>query len=112
MTFRAIWFLREFLYEFSSRKIPEIADCIYTSYQKTLRQYHNWVVRSIFSLAMRSLPTTSAFLEGLATHNQDYLNNKDLFLEQIKKDMTTLVDGIDISLNLINEFYSKNNLET
>jgi hypothetical protein len=88
-----------------------ILECVYISYQKTLRQYHNWVVRSIFSLAMRSLPTKEAFLEGLAVDNKDYLNNKKLFEYQIKMDMKLLVGGIDVSLSLINEFYTKNNLE-
>jgi hypothetical protein len=60
---------------------------------------------------MRSLPTKEAFLEGLAVDNKDYLNNKKLFEYQIKMDMKLLVGGIDVSLSLINEFYTKNNLE-
>lgn len=109
---RAIWFLREFLYEFSNKEDPDMAMCVYESYQRTLRQYHNWVVRSIFSLAMRSLPTKESFLEGLAVDGQDYLKNKQLFENQCKMDMKVIINGIDIPLNIINEFYSKNNLET
>ena len=60
---------------------------------------------------MRSLPTKEAFLEGLAVDNRDFLNNKKLFECQIKMDMKLLVGGIDLSLNFINEFYIKNNLE-
>lgn len=89
-----------------------MAMCVYESYQRTLRQYHNWVVRSIFSLAMRSLPTKESFLEGLAVDGQDYLKNKQLFENQCKMDMKVIINGIDIPLNIINEFYSKNNLET
>lgn len=109
---RAVWFLREFLHEFSRKEEPDMSECVYESYQKSLRQYHNWVVRSIFSLAMRSLPSKESFLEGLAVNNQDFLKNKKLFENQVKADMKLLVSGIDISLNLLNEFYSKNNLET
>lgn len=60
---------------------------------------------------MRSLPTKEAFLEGLAVDNKDYLGNKKLFEYQVKMDMKLLVGGIDVSLNFINDFYTKNSLE-
>lgn len=82
---RGIWFLREFMYNFVNSYDPNISECVYVSYQYTLKQYHNWVVRSIFSLAMRSLPTTDDFLKGMAINQIDYNTNKQRFLYQVNQ---------------------------
>ncbi len=108
---RAICFLREFLREFSSKEKPDLNDCVYQSYQLSLRQYHNWVVRSIFSLAVRSLPTTESFLQGLAIDPQVFLDDKSEFERLIKEEMKNIYNGVDKCLNLINKFYADNRLE-
>ena len=69
--FRAVWFLREVFYELTTSKSPS-ANCITASYQRTLRQYHNWVIRGIFSLALGSLPAKESFLMSLATDVDEY----------------------------------------
>jgi pleckstrin family protein A (phosphoinositide binding specific) protein 8 len=108
---RAVWFIREFIHEFSKSVNPEMGNCVYFAYQNTLKQYHNWVVRSIFSLAMRSLPTKDDFLKGLATKPEDYLNNKTLFEKQIVEEMKKTLTSIDSLLNAIRYFYRERKLE-
>lgn len=108
---RAIWFLREFLYEFSNREKPDLSECVYISYQKSLRQYHNWVVRSIFTLALRSLPSTELFLQGLAIEPHIFLKDKKEFENQIKDEMKLIFYAIDNILKIINELYVREKLE-
>ena len=76
---RAIWFMREFMQQFVDALDPVMTECVYVSYQSTLRVHHNWVVRSLFSLAMRSLPSKDEFLKGLALNPHDFLDNKERF---------------------------------
>lgn len=108
---RAIWFLKEFMVEFSSKEKPDLTECVYLSYQNSLRQYHNWVVRSIFSIALRSLPTTDTFLQGLANDPQNYLNDKKEFERQIKNEMKVILVDIEKCLMLINNLYAEHKLD-
>jgi hypothetical protein len=88
-----------------------LTDCVCVAYQNSLKMHHNWVVRSIFSIALRSLPTTEKFVCGLANDPNDFLLNKKEFHLQIKNEMKLIFQGIDNVLNIINEFYARNNLE-
>lgn len=108
---RAIWFLKEFLLEFSHREKPELSECVVVSYQKSLRQYHNWVVRSIFSIALRSLPTTETFLQSLANEPQVFTMNKKQFELEIKDEMKLVFISIDNILKIIDQLYVDKNLE-
>jgi len=108
---RAICFLKEFLLEFSNKEQPNLNELIYLSYQRSLRQYHNWVVRSIFSIAVRSLPTTDVFLQTLAIDPKCYLNDKKNFELLIKIEMKQQFLAIDKIMNIINKFYIDKKLE-
>lgn len=81
---RAIWFMREFMRQFMQSYNPDVNECVYISYQVTLRAHHNWVVRSLFSLAMRSLPSKDDFLKGLALNPSDYTDNKERFQSKVR----------------------------
>lgn len=78
-----MWFLREFLHEFSKSHDSEMSKCVNISYQNTLKQYHNFVVRSIFSLAMRSLPSKEEFYRRLVADHAIFLENKVVFERQV-----------------------------
>ena len=108
---RGVWFLREFLYEFSTNTELDMAECVHRAYQITLKPYHNWVVKSIFSLTMRSLPSKKDFLKELAVSGDDFTNNQIVFEKQVCEDMKLTIKGIDNCLNLIKEFYLKHNLD-
>ena len=53
------------------------------AYTKTLKQYHNWVVRGIFSLALRSVPGKENFLACLSVDPNDFYNNPEGFEKQV-----------------------------
>ncbi|RNA27201.1 pleckstrin homology domain-containing family A member 8 [Brachionus plicatilis] len=108
---RAVWFLREFLSNFSKSADSVMSECVHLSYQKTLRQHHNFVVRSIFSLAMRSLPSKEDFYKRLVSDHSMYLNNKEQFENHVIEEMKLTVIGIDRVINIIKDFYTKNKLD-
>jgi hypothetical protein len=60
-----------------------MSDSIHLAYTKTLKQYHNWVVRGIFSLALRSVPGKENFLACLSVDPNDFYNNPDGFEKQV-----------------------------
>jgi len=108
---RAIWFLREFFNEFSKKKNPEMHECVYIGYQNSLRQHHNFVVRGIFKLAVKALPTKDDFIKSLAVNKDDFLENKTKFEKQILEDMKVYAVGIDKCLDLLEKFYKSHSLE-
>jgi pleckstrin family protein A (phosphoinositide binding specific) protein 8 len=73
---RALWFLSEFLREFTRSYSAVPSECLYAGYQVTLRQHHNWVVRGIFSLAMRSMPNNEDFIRNLVVNPSDLKRHK------------------------------------
>jgi pleckstrin family protein A (phosphoinositide binding specific) protein 8 len=83
---RAVWFLREFLFEFAKEN-SNMSECVYNGYQKTLKQYHNFVVRGIFSLALRSVPTKPNFLIGLALDPNDFHQDPSRFERQVSQNL-------------------------
>ena len=128
--------MKEFLSEFSVKPDPIMTECVNAAYQNTLRQYHNWVVRGIFSLAVRSLPLKDDFLKGLAVKPDDYINNKPTFekqvyydinnakktsqmlykmctcfCQQIKDDMKCIASCMHMQLEIIKKFYIDRNLD-
>jgi hypothetical protein len=60
-----------------------MGDCIQKGYAKTLKQYHNWVVRGIFSLALRSVPSKDNFFVGLSLDSSDFYNNPVEFEREV-----------------------------
>lgn len=98
---RAVWFLREFMSQFMQSYDPNVNECVYISYQVTLRAHHNWVVRSLFSLAMRSLPSKDEFLKGLAINPTDYLDNKERFQSKVSLRNKTSPTPILMNWNIL-----------
>ena len=103
--------MQEFLMEFSNKFENDMTGCVYNAYDRSLKQYHNWVVKSIFSLATRALPTKDDFLKGIAASRTDFLSNRSLFENQVIEDMRSTAKAVDLILENIKEFYVKNNLE-
>ena len=103
--------MREFLVEFSNKFESDMTECVYRAYENSLKQYHNWVVKSIFSLATRALPTKDDFLKGIAVTGQDFLSNKASFEKQVIEDMRATAKAVDVVLDNIKDFYIKNNLD-
>ena len=74
--------MRQFFYNFAKPN-SSMSDAIHTAYTKTLKQYHNWVVRGIFSLALRSVPGKENFFVGLSVDPNDFYNKPEDFEKQV-----------------------------
>ena len=103
--------MQEFLFEFSNKFENDMTGCVYKAYESSLKQYHNWVVKGIFSLATRALPTKDDFLKGIAVSGNDFLSNRSSFENQVVEDMRSTAKAIVVILDNIKEFYVKNNLD-
>ena len=108
---RALWFLSEYMNEFSRSHASIPSECLYMAYQETLKQYHNWVVRGIFALTMRSCPSKDDFVKSLITNPENYMEKKYEYTTMIMEDMKLMQTGIDRLLKIIKEFYQSKNLE-
>jgi pleckstrin homology domain containing family A member 8 len=80
---RAIWFLREFFHELIYAKNGEINACIAKSYELTLKQYHNWIVKGIFSIALKAVPTRENFFRGLSLKETNTDENCPSFQQKV-----------------------------
>lgn len=84
---RTLWFMSEYLSEYhavyvrNSGRIDYHApsECLNKAYNSTMRQYHSWAVRGIFSLALKAIPSNDDFMLSLVDKKEDYLAAKDEF---------------------------------
>lgn len=58
-----------------------LSDSIQRAYREALAPCHNWAVRPIMGLCLRTIPNRSIFLQRLGSTDEDGLNGIDFFLE-------------------------------
>ncbi|XP_063054560.1 pleckstrin homology domain-containing family A member 8 [Engraulis encrasicolus] len=66
---RGLHFLLEFLQQVNTGE-QDIHTALNNAYGRTLRQYHGWVVRGVFALALRAAPSYSAFAAALVVQEE------------------------------------------
>ncbi|KAG7242128.1 hypothetical protein INR49_024174 [Caranx melampygus] len=71
---RGLKFLKEFLSEVNAGQ-QDIHGALNNAYGKTLRQYHGWVVRGVFALALRAAPSYQSFTTALVSREGDELKS-------------------------------------
>eukprot|EP00730_Choanoeca_flexa_P003736 TRINITY_DN11492_c1_g2_i1.p1 TRINITY_DN11492_c1_g2~~TRINITY_DN11492_c1_g2_i1.p1 ORF type:complete len:200 (+),score=51.55 TRINITY_DN11492_c1_g2_i1:39-638(+) len=100
---RALTFIRIFLRELVKGEKP--ADAATTAYGESLRQYHNFLVRGIFSVAMRACPTREKLMATLA---------KDSGLDDagVVAQIQTLQTDFNALLDQLNSFYQDQKLDS
>ncbi|EDQ93031.1 uncharacterized protein MONBRDRAFT_30960 [Monosiga brevicollis MX1] len=99
---RALSFISVFLRELVAGAEPATAAT--TAYGETLRKYHNFLVRGIFSVAMRACPTRKKLMDTLAG---DSGADDAGVVERIRQFQTSF----DPQLAQIDAFYQKNALD-
>ncbi|CAF1351226.1 unnamed protein product [Rotaria sp. Silwood1] len=106
---RSVHFLGCFLCEFGQGD-KTVEDAINKAYGQTLKRFHGWITRGVFSIALRSAPYKEDFLVSLAIDSNDA--REVLFERQILNEMIEHGSNINIVLNKITEFYIENELES
>ncbi|CAF4576809.1 unnamed protein product, partial [Rotaria sp. Silwood1] len=105
----SVHFLGCFLCEFGQGD-KTVEDAINKAYGQTLKRFHGWITRGVFSIALRSAPYKEDFLVSLAIDSNDA--REVLFEQQILNEMIEHGSNINIVLNKITEFYIENELES
>ncbi|GAA6227133.1 pleckstrin homology domain-containing family A member 8 [Lates japonicus] len=106
---RGLKFLKEFLSEVNAGE-QDIQGALNNAYGKTLRQYHGWVVRGVFALALRAAPSYRSFTAALVSREGDEL--KSSFTSGMHRDLGMYLPAMEKQLAILDSLYEEYNLES
>ncbi|XP_072139092.1 pleckstrin homology domain-containing family A member 8 isoform X2 [Mobula birostris] len=106
---RGLKFLKGFLEEVNNGE-KDIQKALNASYGRTLRQYHGWVVRGVFALALRAAPLYEAFMAALAINEGD--EQKEAFYEGMQRDLNQYLPAMGKQIEILDALYEEYNLES
>lgn len=106
---RGLKFLKEFLSEVNAGE-QDIQGALNNAYGKTLRQYHGWVVRGVFALALRASPSYQSFTAALVSREGDEL--KSDFINGMHRDLGVYLPAMEKQLAILDALYEEYNLES
>ncbi|XP_041649433.1 pleckstrin homology domain-containing family A member 8 [Cheilinus undulatus] len=106
---RGLKFLKEFLSEVNAGE-QDIQGALNNAYGKTLRQYHGWVVRGVFALALRAAPSYQSFTAALVSKEGDEL--KSSFTSGMHRDLGVYLPAMEKQLAVLDVLYEEYNLES
>ncbi|KAI2655466.1 pleckstrin homology domain-containing family A member 8 [Labeo rohita] len=106
---RGLKFLKEFLSEIN-KGMKDVQGALNNAYGKTLRQYHGWVVRGVFALALRAAPSYEGFMAALVSHEGDEL--KEGFMTGMHRDLDVYLPAMENQLSILDALYEEYGLES
>uniref|UniRef100_A0A4W4FZF4 Pleckstrin homology domain-containing family A member 8 n=1 Tax=Electrophorus electricus TaxID=8005 RepID=A0A4W4FZF4_ELEEL len=106
---RGLKFLKEFLAELNGGE-QDIHSALNNAYGKTLRQYHGWVVRGVFALALRAAPSYGGFMAALVSHEGDEL--REGFSASMHRDLAIYLPAMEKQLSILDALYEEYGLES
>nr|XP_057940248.1 pleckstrin homology domain-containing family A member 8 [Doryrhamphus excisus] len=106
---RGLKFLKEFLSDINGGQ-QDIHGALNHAYGKTLRQYHGWVVRGVFALALRAAPSYQSFTAALVSTAGDEL--KSGFTSSMHRDLNIYLLAMERQLAILDALYEEYNLES
>ncbi|CAL8247060.1 unnamed protein product [Lota lota] len=106
---RGLRFLKEFLSEVHSGE-QDIHGALNNAYGRTLRQYHGWVVRGVFALALRASPSYESFTAALVSQEGDQL--KPGFTSGMQRDLGVYLPAMENQLSILDNLYDEYSLES
>uniref|UniRef100_A0AAQ5ZIA4 Pleckstrin homology domain-containing family A member 8 n=1 Tax=Amphiprion ocellaris TaxID=80972 RepID=A0AAQ5ZIA4_AMPOC len=106
---RGLKFLKEFLSEVNAGE-QDIQGALNNAYGKTLRQYHGWVVRGVFALALRAAPSYQSFAAALVSREGDELTSG--FTSGMHRDLGVYLPAMERQLAILDSLYEEYNLES
>lgn len=105
---RGLQFIREFLVEILNNQ-QDLSLAAGNAYSKSLRPYHGWVVRGVFAVAVKALPSREVFISLLAVPGGE---NKGVdFLHSLMSDMENYITALGEILRILNDFYKVHTLD-
>ncbi|XP_052002407.1 pleckstrin homology domain-containing family A member 8-like [Xyrauchen texanus] len=106
---RGLKFLKEFLSEINTGE-KDVQGALNNAYGKTLRQFHGWVVRSVFALALRATPSYGGFMAALVSNEGDEL--KEGFTTGMHRDLEIYLPAMEKQLSILDSLYEEYGLES
>ncbi|XP_058866948.1 pleckstrin homology domain-containing family A member 8 isoform X2 [Acipenser ruthenus] len=106
---RGLKFLKEFLAEVNNGE-KNIYAALNNAYGKTLRQYHGWVVRGVFALALRAAPSYEGFAAALVSNEGD--QRKAGFSKGMHRDLDVYLPAMENQLAILDAMYEEYSLES
>ncbi|XP_061441752.1 pleckstrin homology domain-containing family A member 8 isoform X2 [Rhineura floridana] len=106
---RGLKFLKEFLIELKNGE-KNIQTALNNAYGKTLRQYHGWVVRGVFALALRASPSFEVFAAALSVG--EYYNREEAFYNGMQRDLDIYLPAMQKHLSILDALYEEHGLES
>ncbi|MBN3281920.1 PKHA8 protein, partial [Polyodon spathula] len=106
---RGLKFLKEFLAEVNNGE-KNICAALNNAYGKTLRQYHGWVVRGVFALALRAAPSYEGFAAALVSNEGD--QRKVGFPKGMHRDLDVYLLAMEHQLAILDAMYEEYSLES
>lgn len=101
---RAMEFIQVFISEVAKGE-QSLDTAAGTAYGKTLRRFHNWIVRGIFGLAVKAVPYHQDFMNLLGSDGSAQANTAVL------QDMVTFAASLGHLVKLIGAFYVHHKLD-
>ncbi|XP_054751241.2 pleckstrin homology domain-containing family A member 8-like [Lytechinus pictus] len=106
---RTLEFIREFLNEILTGE-RDMNLAATNAYGRTLKRYHGWVVRGVFALAAKAVPTIEYFLQFLAVNKEDA--ERDDFENIIFADLKECVTALTKLTTILKDHYEAGSLES
>ncbi|XP_039197901.1 pleckstrin homology domain-containing family A member 8 isoform X3 [Crotalus tigris] len=106
---RGLKFLKEFLTELKNGE-KNIQTALNKAYGKTLRQYHGWVVRGVFALALRASPNYQGFVAALSLAECE--NQEEAFYHGMQRDLNIYLPAMEKQLKILDALYEEHGLES
>ncbi|XP_068092184.1 pleckstrin homology domain-containing family A member 8 isoform X2 [Hyperolius riggenbachi] len=106
---RGLHFLFQLLTEMKNGE-NNVQTALSNAYGKTLRQYHGWVVRGVFALALRAAPSYEGFVAALTVNEGDDKNKS--FYDAMLRDLNIYLPAMEKQLNLLDTLYEEHSLES
>eukprot|EP00795_Rhopilema_esculentum_P013711 gene13711-4631_t len=107
---RALEFIHVFLAEIC-RGEQDLSVAATNAYGRSLRKYHGWVVRGVFSLAVKAVPYRKDFMEALRKSgvNSDGSPTPE---QEIVDEMRSCASALGKLVNILCQFYKRHKLDS
>jgi len=103
---RGLTFVKEFLKNVAQGE-QDLTKALQDAYTTSLARHHGWVVRGVFHLAVKAAPYYNDFIEALLDGSSD-----EDTIATLMSSMTSYTNALERILDILDEFYRENQLES
>ncbi|XP_033101989.1 pleckstrin homology domain-containing family A member 8-like isoform X2 [Anneissia japonica] len=105
---RALSYICEFLTDIKNGQ-RDLSVAANNAYAKTLKQYHGWVVRGVFALAAKAVPTYGDFIRFVSVDEDDV--EKPEYERQLLESVDETVTAMSVVIDVLVDFYNHHDVE-